>query len=93
MSLLDTTENINKAMLDGLKAAIISDLKSYLQKDVDSIVEEIAKDVISRYYMNIKEMNSHMDFGKHIHIHMLYGDPNNPKKYENIDRSEIVEVK
>lgn len=93
MAIIDTELDVNRAMIAGFKDAIVKEIKAVLQKDVDALIENTARDIVARYFVSVTEQNNPITFGKDINLFLLYGDPNKPRRYEVINKAEIVEVK
>ena len=91
--IFDIDDQVSRAMLDGFKEAVKSEIKSYIQKDVDVMLEDVATTLANRFYVQISQNNDPFFGDRKVRLEMLFGDPNKPKKFKAEDKTEVVEVK
>jgi ribosomal protein S8 len=93
MSMFDTTDKITEAMLAGLKDAIKADIKTYLAKEVDNMLEEIAINLTKKCYVNMVEQADILNMNKNLNIQMLFCDTKGKeKKFKAVSEIKVNEV-
>jgi hypothetical protein len=91
--LFSETDTLTQAMLEGIKDAVKSELKKKMFIEMDTMLEDIAKDIVLRLHGSMSDRIDILGEHRTLNVELLFANTKGEeKRYKTKSETSIVEM-